>query len=118
MNKRIKELLELHRQDIERINNQRRMWLYASSGVFAAIITIIFGWDWFDNLHSKSLWWFIVSMALLLSVNWWYWTMRVVRKMMYHQEIEYDLLRCILNDLSNVKTEIHKLSSKEVEKSK
>lgn len=97
------ELITQHQKDIERLNYQRRWWLYASSIVFSGIIGIIFGWDWISGLDSKPIWWVIVSLMLLISVNWWYWTMRVIRILIRYQEVEYALLQEILHDVNYFK---------------
>lgn len=118
MNNKTKQIIEENQRDLEKLHDQRRMWLWASSVVFWAIITIIFFWDWIDSLGSKSIWWFIVSCMLLLSINWWYWTMRVIRKLVSHQSVEYSLLKSILIDLAHVKKDIKKMSESYIDKSK
>lgn len=110
-----KNLIENRQLDLERMNDQRRTWLWASSVVFWAIIFIIFAWDWIDGLHSKSVWWFIVSCMLILSINWWYWTMRIIRKLIAHQAVEYDLLKSILVDLDKIKKDIRDLGNHSVD---
>ena len=106
MNDSIKEILTRHEKDLERLNNQRRWWLWASSVVFVGIIFLIFGWDWLSELHSKSVWWVIVSLMLIISINWWYWTMRVVRIIIKYQEVEYSILKKIITDIHRLKKDI------------
>ena len=118
MNLTTKKLIEANQKDLDALHNQRRLWLWASSIVFWAIICIIFAWDWIDGLHSKSIWWFIVSCMLILSINWWYWTMRVIRKLVNHQAVEYDLLKSILHDLARIKKDVKDLNTRTVDKSK
>ena len=118
MNLNSKRLIKQNQKDLERLHDQRRLWLWASSVVFWAIICIIFFWDWIDGLNSKSVWWFIVSCMLILSINWWYWTMRVIRKLVNHQAVEYDLLQSILSDLARVKKDVKELGSKSVDNPK
>lgn len=113
-----KKEIEQHEADLEKLHDQRRMWLWASSIVFWALIFIIFAWDWLDGFHSKSIWWVIVSCILIVSINWWYWTMRVVRKLIVHQAIEYGILKSILIDVSEVKSNIRDLRVKTIDRSK
>ena len=115
MNIKTKELLAQHANDIERINRQRKGWLYASSVVMLGIVGLIFSWDWVSEIHSKSVWWVIISVMLIISINWWYWTMTVIRRMLDHQKVEYDLLSCILNDLVLAKEDIKFLVNHEVD---
>lgn len=100
------ELLESHKKEVEKINRQRRLWMYASSIVFTSIIFLIFGWEWLSGLESRGVWWLIVSLMLLISVNWWYWTMKVVKLILYYQEIEYKLIKQIHNDIGIVKNDL------------
>lgn len=116
MNIRTKKLLNKHTQDLNRINQQRRLWLYASSVVLVGILFLIFTWDWIDGLHSKSIWWLVVSTMLIISVNWWYWTMRVIKRIIEHQEIEFDLIRVIMTDIREVKKDIQFLAPKNIDK--
>lgn len=113
-----KKEIEQHEEDLEKLHDQRRMWLFASSIVFWALIFIIFAWDWIDGFGSKSVWWVIVSCMLIVSINWWYWSMRVVRKLIVHQTIEYGILKSILGDVSEVKADIKDLRIKTIDKSK
>lgn len=113
-----KELVLAHQEDLEKLHDQRRMWLWASSGVFWAIILIIFAWDWISGFNSKSVWWVLVSAMLLVSINWWYWTMRVIRKLIHHQEVEYEILKSILLDIAEVKSDVRDLKIKTLDKSK
>lgn len=115
MNRRTLNLLKQHQHDINRINQQRRWWLYASSVVFLAVVFLIFAWDWIDGLHSHSIWWVVVSSALIISVNWWYWTMKVIKRILEHQEIEYNLLFSIIDDLHSVRNDIKFLDPKNVD---
>jgi uncharacterized membrane protein len=115
MNIKTRQILEQHAKDLEKINNQRRLWLYASSVVLTGIIFLIFTWDWLDHFHSHTLWWAIVSTMMIICVNWWYWTMRVIRILLNHQEAEYDLLSSVLNDISKAREEIKFLVPKNLD---
>lgn len=118
MNRRTKDLLTKHSKDLNRINQQRRWWLYASSVVLFGIISLIFAWDWLDDFHSKTVWWFIASTMLIISVNWWYWTMKVIKRIIEHQEIEFDLITSIMTELREVKRDIQFLDPKSIDKDK
>lgn len=106
MEQQTEELIDLEEEKLNKINDQRRLWLWASSFVFWSIISIIFMWDWIDGLHSKSFWWVIVSFMLILSINWWYWTMRVMRLLIHHQMVQYNILKMILVDLGKIKKDV------------
>jgi hypothetical protein len=110
MNK-TRRLLEQHQLDLEKINKQRRIWLYASSVVVLAVVFLIFGWDWMDDHKTKSIWWVFVTSSLVISVNWWYWTMTVIRRLLVHQSTEYDILADIVDDIKDIKDDVKRLNS-------
>jgi len=118
MNQETNNILNRHEEDLNRINDQRRLWLYASSVVFVSTIFLIFGWNWLSGLESSELWWFIVSCMLITSINWWYWTMKVIRIILKYQAIEYELLKDILNDVAELKASITTLKHRELDKLK
>lgn len=107
-----------NQQDLEKLYIQRRHWLWASSVVFGTLILIIFFWDWIDSFGSKTVWWVVVSFMLIISINWWYWSMRVIRKLIHHQSVEYSLLRLILVDLRKIKQDLRRMEAESVDKSK
>ena len=115
MNAAIEKLLKQHAADLKRINDQRRIWLFASSIVVSCIIFLIFAWDWIDHFASYGVWWVVISLIMIISVNWWYWTMKVIRILLEHQEAEYTLLACILNDVSEAKKDIKFLVDQDVD---
>ena len=96
-------LITRYETDLEHLNKQRHLWLWASSVVFTAIIFLVFYWEWLNNLSSKPLWWVIISLMLLVSINWWYWTMRVVRHALLHQSLELKILKSLITDISSIR---------------
>lgn len=115
MSKSFENLLEQHKIDMEKINRQRTWWLYASSIVFVLIIFLIFGWDWLSDLKSRTIWWLVVSCMLIISVNWWYWTMSVVRIIIEYQETEYDLIKRIIFDIKGLKKDLQEFHDQTID---
>lgn len=108
------EILEIANRNLaslEKIYQQRRTWLYASSAVFFGIICLIFSWNLLDNLHNKSIWWVIVSLMLLVSINWWYWTIRVLKILLDQRTAEITIINELLNDIHDVKLDLSDLSN-------
>lgn len=103
MKKINEELIQKHAADLEQICKQRRLWLYASSVVYVSIICIIILWDYIDSFHSKTLWWGIISISLIISVNWWYWTMHSLDKLVDSIRSEFTLIREISSDLTELR---------------
>lgn len=102
----IQEIFNNHQKDLEKLNNQRRLWLWASSIVLVGILSLIFSWEWLADFHSKHVWWLIVSVMLIIAINWWYWTMRVIRIIICYQKIEYELIKQLHHEISIVKHDI------------
>ena len=100
------DVIEQYEEKLQRINLQRHRWLIASSIVLIGAIALIFSWDWMSGLESKSIWWGIVSIMLLVSINWWYWTMKVVRVIICYQEIEFQLIKEIHDQIKKVKIDL------------
>lgn len=109
LRKETAEAVDRHDRDLDQINEQRRKWLYASSVVYVGIILIIFAWNWIDHLQSKAVWWVIVALMLVLSVNWWFWTMRVIRRFIHHRHYEVDLIMNIMQDLREIKEDVKQI---------
>ena len=118
MNKKLKKVIDKHAEELDRMNSQRRLWLYASSVVVVGILILMFSWDWLDEFHSKSIWWLIVSSMLIVSVNWWYWTVKVVKRIIDHQRAEIELIGEIITDIKEVKIDIRELAPKNVDNPK
>lgn len=118
VSKKTQRLIDNNNKDLEQINDQRRTWLYASSLVVVAVVVLIFGWDWLDTLHSKTIWWLITSGMLVLSVNWWYWTMRVMLRLINHQKIEFAIITELLDDIQVIRKEVRRLADQELDNKK
>lgn len=92
-----------HTIELEKIYDQRRKWLFASSIVFTSVILVIFGWDYIDSYENKKIWWVLISLGLLISVNWWYWTMRSLAILVRSIYAEYTILSEINTDIEELK---------------
>lgn len=103
MKDRLDKLLSQNINDIDEINKQRRYWLLSSSIVFVCIVILIFSWDWITNTRQQSLWWIFISILLIISVNWWYWTMQSLATIIHRIKDEYIILSDVVDELAEVK---------------
>jgi hypothetical protein len=112
MIKEKQQLIEKFKSDINRLNNQRILWLTFSSLIFLGVIILIFFSNKINDLQSQSVWWLIGSIGLLVSVNWWYWTLMLVRNVLQHQIDTITILSEITKDVKEIKTDITELYQK------
>jgi hypothetical protein len=88
---------------LEKVYVQRKWWLYASSLVYTILIVVIFSWDYLVNNVSNRLWWVGISLALLVSINWWYWTMRSLASLIQSIYVEYGILDELRVEIDEIK---------------
>lgn len=101
MNTRLKK----HLEELRSLDAQRKGWLVLSGFVAVGVLGIIFGWNW---VHQHHIVWIVVSLGLLLSVIWWYWTMRLIRQLLSHKSTEAEILNDLLTDIKDLKKDIRK----------
>ena len=92
-----------HVEELHKIDNQRKGWLVLSAFVSAAVLGIIFGWNWVNEHH---LVWIMVSSGLVLAVVWWYWTMRLIRHLVQYKVTESEILTDIVKDIQYIRNKI------------
>ncbi len=95
--------LDAHTAELQKIYDQRRVWLFVSSVVYISIIIGIAGWEYIDLHSNKKIFWVVVSLGLLISINWWYWTMHSIGKILRNMHNEYQILLEITDDIEKVK---------------
>lgn len=103
---KVKQILK----NLDRANEQRKKWLIASSVVIIGVIGYIAGWNWIHSLNSQWIDWAFISLGLIISVNWWYWTMGLVRQYIGHQRSVLEILSDIVYDLKEVKGDVKNLN--------
>ena len=101
--------LKKHLDKLHAFDDERRGWLVLSAFVVATVLGIIFEWD---HVVSSKYIWLIGSLGLVLSVSWWYWTMRLVRHLLESKNDEYQLLTDIVEMVKEVKKEVKNLDKR------
>jgi biotin transporter BioY len=112
------EELDKVKIEIDTANNQRRIWLFFSSLIFIVVLAYIIGWHWVHELNNPWLEWSLISIGLVITVNWWYWTMSVIKRNLYHQNNIVSILEEIVSNVKEVKQNIQNLVDEKVDKSK
>ena len=105
----MKQKLKSHVAELEKFNKERIFWLRLSGFVAISILLIILDWT---ILGQNKTFWILVSLGLTLSVTWWYWTMKLVRKIIDHRLVEVEILSNIVGDIKEIREDIKKLDQK------
>jgi hypothetical protein len=95
--------IKAHTDKLESIYHQRRVWLYTSALVVILVIGIIVSWFYLSSFNNNLIWWGIISISLIISVSWWYWTMSAMGNLVRAVHSEYQILNEITSDLDQIK---------------
>jgi hypothetical protein len=96
-----------HQKALQAFDRQRKAWLMLSALVTIAVGKIIFSWATIEDLHIM---WVLVSAGLLVSVLWWYWTMRLIRELIQHQKEEVELFNDVVECIREIQKEVKNLT--------
>lgn len=108
---RIFEITKAHNLTISYLNTQRQYWLYASSVAVSGIVLLIAFWDFLSTFQSTSVWWAIVSIMLIVSVNWWYWTIKLIRILIDQRKSELKIINELVIDIKTIKYSLSELNN-------
>lgn len=107
--------IKQHTKNLEKIQKQRKMWLYASSIVYCAIVLVIFGWDYLAEHTNRKMWWAVISFGLIVSMNWWYWTMQSLKTVVQSVFEEYEILYEVTTNIDDLKVLMKRYKENEPE---
>jgi hypothetical protein len=97
----MQDQLNSHSQTLENLNRQRILWLRISGFIAVSILIILFDWNLIYKYNLSIL---VVSIGLLVSVVWWYWTMSIIRKLIEARINEARILVMMSLDIEEMKT--------------
>jgi len=98
-------ILLQHLEELKEMNWQRRAWLMLSALVLIVIVFLVF-----DNStleHQRLIWPFGV-LGITLSVVWWYWSMRLIGRLITHRKEETEVLLDICESVKEMRDEVRK----------
>lgn len=104
-----------HLNHLKLFDNQRRAWLFLSALVIVVVFKIIFGWN---NLNEGHMLWIFVSLGLMVSITWWYWTMKLIRDLIEQRREEGEIMMDIVYHIRDVQNEVRKLATRKVDSDK
>lgn len=96
---KLNRIFEKNNKKLNLLSKQRRTWLYTTSCFFILVISSIFIWDMFNDIPSKTIWLVVISLMTIISINWWYWTMRTVKTMLDAQTESMSVITEILVEI-------------------
>ena len=88
------------------MNKQYKYWMIASAIIYSCVITFIVLFDFVIRLDSKIIWWSIISILLMVSMNWWYWTMSLVKQLMEHHTNSIKVIISLISDINTVRSDL------------
>lgn len=94
---------EDYKSTIKLGNYWRRHRLYASLLIIITFIGIIVSWVYIASVKLNVMWWGIISISLIVIVNWLYWTICELDRIVRSIDNEYYILNEISTDLAHVK---------------
>ena len=93
-------------KELNQFKKQRNFWIKLSLGVVITVTTIILEWNEIKSYHLE---WVVASTGLIMSMTWWYWTMRLIRQLIDHRNQEVELISELISDIKSIKDEVAKL---------
>ena len=105
-----KKIILNFKDDLLKLNQQRRWWLILSLTVVGFVGYIIVD---STRLASLNLLWMFGSMGMTAAIVWWYWTMLMVRITICHQYAMIRILNEIINDIGVIKVDVKILDQQE-----
>ena len=92
-------------KDLNNLNNERIFWLKISSFVVATFLFILFSWS---HILTSKLLYIIFGLGIAISIFWWFWTMRLIRKIIGFKTIETQALAELVTNIKEIKNDIRK----------
>lgn len=87
-------------KNLNKLNKERIFWLRIS--VFVVLMSVLTVLNW-DYVISTNIIWILVSIGITITIVWWYWTMRIIRKLISFKTSEVELLNDLINDIRSLK---------------
>ena len=86
-------------KSLDSFEAQRKFWLRMSGFVCVAVLGILYNWD---KVMSHFLGWIFSSLGFIISVVWWYWTMRLIRINIQYRREEAKRVDEVMRDLNEI----------------
>jgi hypothetical protein len=92
-------------QRLKQFNIEHKIWLALSLFVLIGTTVTIFDWNFIYQHRLECL---AIASGLLISIVWWYWTMRITKELIAIKIADREILQEIIEDVQHVRAEILK----------
>lgn len=90
-------------QTLRQFEKERKLWMALSAIVLVSVLGIIFDWT---TIYQYKLEWLVGAGGLLLTIVWWYWTMRITKELITIKIKDREILQDIIEDVKHIRKEI------------
>jgi protein-S-isoprenylcysteine O-methyltransferase Ste14 len=105
MENKIQTKIQAQIQHLRQFEKERKLWMALSLVVLISVVGIIFDWHLISRHHLS---WLVGAGGLLMSIAWWYWTMRITKELLTIKIQDRHLLQEVIDDVKHIRTEILK----------
>lgn len=92
-------------KEFNNLNNERVCWIRLSIFVVIVFLLILISWNFI--FESRTIY-ILFASGILVSIIWWYWTMRLIKKIIRFKILESEVLEEIVVSLREIKKDIRK----------
>jgi amino acid permease len=92
-------------KNLNSLNKERIFWLRISLFVVVLSVITIFNWNY---LIKTDLIFLVVSIGIIITIIWWYWTMSIIRKLIGFKTVETEIMNDLILDIRDIKQDIRK----------
>ena len=92
-------------QSLRQFEKERKLWMALSVAVLIIVVSIIFDWP---SLSQNNIAWCAGAGGLLMSIVWWYWTMRITKELLTIKIQDRQILQEVIEDVKHIRQEILK----------
>lgn len=103
-------IIDKQLKELDKLNQHRKRWLILSALVIISLSFILYDWIF---LKEENILWAIGTIGLMLSIAWWYWTMRMIKILISHRFGETEILKDLYQDIKEIRADIKKISEKD-----
>lgn len=96
----MQNLFNTQTEILDKLDRQRVLWLRVSGFIAMSVLVILYDWK---LIYEQNLEILVISIGLLVSVAWWYWTMSLIRQLLDARINETHILETLSEDIEDIK---------------